>query len=218
MSGQQLRAIPGAGLHVPLYLLGSSDFSARLAAELGLPFAFASHFAPDYLDAALALYRREFQPSPQLAEPHVIVGANVIAADTDAEADRLFTSLQQAFLGMIRGARSELPPPVETMEGRWTPLEATHVQRMTRCSAVGSPATIRRELEALIDATGADEIIATAQIFDHAARLRSFEIAAEVFEDINASSATKIGLQAPAKSAPHAPNRTTAALPQVAKR
>jgi luciferase family oxidoreductase group 1 len=183
--GQPLKAIPGAGLNVPLYLLGSSDFSARLAAELGLPFAFASHFAPDYLHAALELYRQNFQPSAQLAVPHVIIGVNVIAADIDAEARRLFTSLQQAFLGMIRGTRSELPPPVETMEGRWSPLEAAHVQRMTRCSAVGSPATIRRELEALIEATAADEIIATAQIFDHAARLRSFEIAAGVFEDIN---------------------------------
>lgn len=184
--GQPLKAIPGAGLNVPLYLLGSSDFSARLAAELGLPFAFASHFAPDYLYAALALYRQNFQPSAQLAEPHVIVGVNVIAADTDAEASRLFTSLQQAFLGLIRGARSELPPPVETMEGRWSPVEGTHVQRMTRCSAVGSPATIRCELEALLEATGADEIIATAQIFDHSARLRSFEIAAGVFDGINA--------------------------------
>jgi luciferase family oxidoreductase group 1 len=183
--GQPLKAIPGAGLNVPLYLLGSSDFSARLAAELGLPFAFASHFAPDYLHAAIELYRQNFQPSAQLAEPHVIIGVNVITADTDAEARRLFTSLQQAFLGMIRGTRSELPPPVETMEGRWSPLEAAHVQRRTRCSAVGSPATIRRELEALIEATAADEIIATAQIFDHAARLRSFEIAAGVFEDIN---------------------------------
>ena len=198
--GQQLKAIPGAGLHVPLYLLGSSDFSARLAAELGLPFAFASHFAPDYLDAALALYRENFQPSAQLAEPHVIVGANVIAAETDAAAERLYTSLQQAFLGLIRGARSELPPPVETMKGRWTPLEAAHVQRMTRCSAVGSPATIRRELEALIEATSADEIIATAQIFDHAARLRSFEIAAGVFEDINTSPATRTERLAPAET------------------
>jgi luciferase family oxidoreductase group 1 len=185
--GQPLKAIPGAGLNVPLYLLGSSDFSARLAAELGLPFGFASHFAPDYLQAAIALYRENFQPSAQLAKPHVIVGANVIAADTDAEARRLFTSLQQAFLGIISGARSELPPPVATMEGCWSAPEEAYVQRMLRCSAVGSPATVRRELEALIQATGADEIIATAQIFDHAARLHSFEITAGVFESINAS-------------------------------
>ena len=188
--GQPLKAIPGAGLNVPLYLLGSSDFGARLAAELGLPFAFASHFAPDYLHAALALYRRDFQPSAQLARPHVMVGVNVIAADTDSEAARLFTSLQQAFLGIIRGARSQLLPPIETMDGLWSPIEAAHVQDMTRCSAVGSPLTIRRELEALIEAAGADEIIATAQVFDHAARLRSFEIAAGVFEEINASRTT----------------------------
>jgi luciferase family oxidoreductase group 1 len=183
--GQPLKAIPGAGLNVPLYLLGSSDFSARLAAQLGLPFAFASHFAPDYLEAALALYRRDFRPSPQLAKPHVMVGVNVIAAETDVEAQRLFTSLQQAFLGIIRGARSGLPPPVETMNGRWSPGEEGHVRRMTRCSAVGSAATIRGELASLIAATDADEIIATAQIFDHPARLRSFEIAAEVFRSMD---------------------------------
>lgn len=185
MPGQALRSIPGTGLNVPLYLLGSSDFSARLAAELGLPFAFASHFAPDYLHAALALYREHFKPSAQLATPHVMVGANIIAADTDEEAARLFTSLQQAFLGLIRGARSELLPPIDTMDDRWSPIEAAHVQRMTRCSAVGSPQKIRRELETLIEATGADEIIVTAQVFDHTARLHSFEIAAGVFDEIN---------------------------------
>jgi luciferase family oxidoreductase group 1 len=191
VAGQLLRAIPGAGLNVPIYLLGSSDFSARLAAELGLPFAFASHFAPDYLHHALTLYREHFKPSAQLAAPHVMVGVNVIAADTDAEATRLFTSLQQAFLGLIRGARSELLSPVETMEGRWSTIEATHVQRMTLCSAVGSPATIRRELGALIEVTDANEIIATAQIYDHTARLRSFELTAGVFDEINAAQATR---------------------------
>ena len=185
--GQPLRAIPGAGLNVLLYLLGSSDFSARLAAELGLPFGFASHFAPDYLDVAIDLYRRNFQPSAQLAKPHVIIGVNVVAAGTDAEARRLFTSLQQMFLGMIRGARTELPPPVETMDGRWSTLEESHAQRMLRCSTVGSPETVAAELEALLDRTGADEVIATAQVFDHAARLHSFEIAAEVFQKLNAA-------------------------------
>lgn len=188
--GQALKAIPGAGLKVPLYLLGSSDFSARLAGKLGLPFGFASHFAPNYLHHALALYRGSFQPSAQLAAPHVIIGVNVFAADTDAEAQRLFTSLQQAFLGLIRGARSELLPPATTMEGRWSAVEEAHVQRMTRCSAVGSPATVCHELESLIDATGADEIMATAQIFDHTARLRSFEITAGVFDEINAARGT----------------------------
>jgi len=173
-------------LELPIYLLGSSDFSARLAAELGLPFAFASHFAPDHLHLALDLYRRGFQPSAQLAEPHVIIGVNVIAADRDDEAARLFTSLQQMFLGIIRGNRTLLPPPFETMDGRWNAMEEAHVRRMTRCSAVGGPASLRRQLEDLIDETGANEVIATAQIFDHRARLRSFEIAAGVFAEINA--------------------------------
>ena len=182
--GQLLRAIPGAGLNVPIYLLGSSDFSARLAGELGLPFAFASHFAPDYLHAALDLYRHSFQPSSQLAKPHAMVGVNVIAAATDEEAARLFTSLQQMFLGIVRGSRAEMPPPVETMQGRWSPPEEAHIRRMLRSSAVGSPETVRRELGTIIEETRADEIIATAQIFDHAARLRSFQLAAQVFETL----------------------------------
>lgn len=178
--GQVVRAIPGAGLEVPVYLLGSSDFSAQLAAQLGLPFAFASHFAPDHLEVALELYRRHFQPSAQLAQPHVIVAANVVAADIDAEARRLFTSLEQMFLGLVRGTRTEMPPPVESMAGRWSGAEEMQARRMLRCSAVGSAATIRRELEDLVAWTEADEIMVTAQIFDHAARLRSFEIAADV--------------------------------------
>ncbi|MCU1675580.1 MAG: luciferase family oxidoreductase, group 1, partial [Frankiales bacterium] len=189
--GQAVRAIPGAGLHVPVYLLGSSDFSAQLAAELGLPFAFASHFAPEYLHVALDLYRRHFQPSEQLDRPYAMVGVNVIAADTDEKARRLFTSLQQQFLNLVRGQPREVQPPVETMNGRWTPAERSHVDRMTHYSVVGSPATVRAGLERLIDQTQADEIIATAQIYDHAARLRSFEITAEVFAQINASGRRK---------------------------
>jgi luciferase family oxidoreductase group 1 len=181
----QVRAIPGEGLNVPVYLLGSSDFSAQLAAELGLPFAFASHFAPDYLLHALHLYRSNFQPGEFLAEPHVMVGVNVFAAETDDEARRLFTSLQQAFLGIIRGTRSEIPPPTDRID--WTPAEQSHVNRMMRVSAVGSPATVKSTLEELLRDTGADELICTAQIYDHAARLRSFEIAADVFREINAS-------------------------------
>ena len=182
---QLVRAIPGAGLNIPLYLLGSSDFSARLAAELGLPFAFASHFAPGQLHAALDLYRGEFKPSSVLDRPHVMIGVNVFAADTDEEAQRQFTCLQQQFLNLIRSYRQPLPPPLPTMEGKWSASEQSQVDRMGRCSAVGAPAKLKRELEALIAETGADEIIATAQIFDHAARLRSFEIAAGVFEEIN---------------------------------
>lgn len=182
--GQMLKAIPGAGLQVPLYLLGSSDFSARLAAEMGLPFAFASHFAPDYVMAALEIYRRDFKPSAQLAQPHVIVGLNVVAAETDEEARQLFTSLQQMFLGMIRGARTEMPPPVETMQDQWSPPEEAQVGRMLRFSAVGSKATVAQELHRFREMTAADEIIATTQVYDHAARLRSFELMAEICREM----------------------------------
>jgi luciferase family oxidoreductase group 1 len=187
---QALRAVPGAGLNVPLYLLGSSDFSARLAAELGLPFAFASHFAPDYLLPALALYRQNFKPSPDLEKPHAMIGVGVFAADTDAAAHRLFTSAQMQFLNLIRGHPSELPPPVDTMKGRWTRAEQLAVAQRTRCSAVGSPETVRRRIDELLEETKADEIIATAQIYDHTARLRSFEIAAKVFQEIVSKSET----------------------------
>ena len=183
-NGQALRAVPGAGLNVPLYLLGSSDFSARLAAELGLPFAFASHFAPDYLKTALELYRRNFKPSAANAKPHAIVGVNIFAADTDAEARRLFTSLQQQFLNLIRGNPGLLPPPVDDMSLRWSPAEESHVRRMTHYSLIGSAETIGKRVREILQDTGADEIIATAQIFDHAARLRSFGIFSEVMKSL----------------------------------
>jgi luciferase family oxidoreductase group 1 len=178
--GQAVRAVPGAGLDVPIYLLGSSDFGARLAAELGLPFAFASHFAPDYLFAALEIYRSNFKPSGSLEKPHAMVGVNAFAAETDEEATRLFTSLQQAFLNLVRGHPGPLRGPVESMDGLWSPAERAHVERMTRVSVVGSPETVRRGLENLVEATGADELILTGQTFDHRARLRSFEIVAGV--------------------------------------
>ncbi len=181
---QALQAVPGAGAQVPLYLLGSSDFSARLAAELGLPFAFASHFAPEYLEVALSLYRRYFKPSAALGQPHAIVGAGVFAADSDAEAERLFTSSQLQFLSMVRGRPGKLPPPVESMEGQWSPMEQAAVRQRTRYAAVGGPETVRQRLEEMVAKTGADEIIATAQIYDHSARLRSFEIAAGVLSDL----------------------------------
>jgi luciferase family oxidoreductase group 1 len=195
--GQAVRAIPGEGLDVPIWLLGSSDFSAMLAAELGLPFAFASHFAPDYLFAALALYRENFKPSESLDRPHVMVGVNAFAADTDGQAARLFTSLQQAFLGMVRGRRGLLQPPVEGMDGLWTPAERAQVERMTRISVVGSPGTARRGLEALVEATGADELMLTGQIFDHAARLRSFEIFAELRDESRGLPALPAGVGVP---------------------
>ncbi|MFN2476839.1 MAG: LLM class flavin-dependent oxidoreductase [Chthoniobacterales bacterium] len=174
---QPVRAVPGAGLQVPLYLLGSSDFSARLAAELGLPFAFASHFAPEYLHAALALYRRDFKPSASLESPHVIVGAGVYAAATDDEAKRLFTSAQQQTLALIRGHPRLLPPPVDGMDDLWNPVEERAIRQRSRYAAVGSAETIQRQLAQLVEDTQADEIMAVAQIYDHDARLRSFAIA-----------------------------------------
>lgn len=180
--GQMVCAVPGQGTRVPLYLLGSSTFSARLAAELGLPFAFASHFAPDLLDDALRIYREYFKPSAELSVPYVMVAVNVFAADTDAEAGVLFSTLQQLFLNLVRGYPREMPPPVDRMD--WSPVEQAHVGRMTRVSAVGDRQTLRSELEAIIERTEANEIIATAHIYDHEARLRSFEIAAEVFQQI----------------------------------
>jgi luciferase family oxidoreductase group 1 len=178
--GQAVRAIPGEGLNVPIWLLGSSDFSARLAAELGLPFAFASHFAPEYLMVALNHYRTHFKPSAALDRPRVMIGVNAFAAETDAEAYRLFTSLQQMFLNMIRGRPGLLPPPVDSMDGRWSSAEQAHAEARTRISVVGSPVSIRRGLEAIVAATDADELMLTGQIFDHNARLRSFQIASEV--------------------------------------
>lgn len=182
--GAAPRAIPGEGLEVPVYLLGSSTFSAELAAKLGLPFAFASHFAPDDLPTALQIYRSRFEPSETLSAPHAMVGVNVFAADTDADAERLFTTLQQLFLNLIRGHPKQMPPPVETMDDLWNSIEEAHVRRMTRVSVVGGPEKVRKGLEAILAATDADEIVATAHIHDHQARLRSFEILSEVFPQI----------------------------------
>jgi luciferase family oxidoreductase group 1 len=179
---QRVRAVPGEGLSVPVYLLGSSTFSAHLAAQLGLPFAFASHFAPDYLAVALDLYRREFRPSSQLQQPYVIVGAGIYAADTEAEARRIFSSAQIQALNLIRDRPSQVPPPVDDIEKRWTPDERIAINHRTRYAAVGSPEMVEQRLGEILDETAADEIILTAQIFDHSARLRSFEIAAEIMQ------------------------------------
>ena len=175
-----VRAVPGAGLAVPLWLLGSSLYSAQLAAELGLPFAFASHFAPDYLVHALEVYRERFRPSSQLKEPYAMACLNVFAAETDEEARRLFTSVQQAFVNLRRGRPGKLPPPVETLEGVASELELAGAGHALRYSAVGSPETVRRGLEAFLALTGADELMMTSQIHDHAARLRSLEVVAGV--------------------------------------
>jgi luciferase family oxidoreductase group 1 len=178
--GQQLRAVPGEGLRVPIWSLGSSLFGAQLAAVLGLPFAFASHFAPDHLMQALDIYRSRFRPSEALERPHAMIGVNVFAADTQSEAERLFTSLQQQFLNLRRGTPGRLPPPVDTMEGIWSPGERAMVERALAYAVVGDRDAVRARLDDILARTGADEVMVTAQIFDHAARLRSFEILAEI--------------------------------------
>ncbi|MDQ2867112.1 MAG: LLM class flavin-dependent oxidoreductase [Verrucomicrobiota bacterium] len=182
---QRLRAVPGAGLDIPLYLLGSSDFSARLAAQLGLPFAFASHFAPDYLHRALEIYRGEFQPSESLARPHAIVGIGLYAAESDDDARRLFTSAQLQGLALVRGFPRTLPPPVERVEFRGE-AEAQAIATRTRYAVVGSPETVRRRLVEVVEETSADEFIAMSQIYDHTARLRSYEIGAQIFRELDA--------------------------------
>jgi luciferase family oxidoreductase group 1 len=175
---QAVRAVPGAGLNVPVWLLGSSLFSAQLSAMLGLPFAFASHFAPELLGEALAAYRDTFRPSETLAKPYAMVAANVIAADTDAEAKRLFTSLQQQFVNLRRGTPGLLPPPVDRIEDYAAPHELAGAQRALARSFVGTPETVRGGLRAFLRETQADELLVTAQIHNHAARLRSFELVA----------------------------------------
>ena len=182
--GAHVRAVPGQGTNVPLYLLGSSLFSARLAAQMGLPFAFASHFAPAALKPALQIYRSEFQPSESLAEPYVLLAANVFAADSDDEARRLLTSLQQAFVLLGRGTLGKLPPPVEDIDDFCTLMERAHVEHALSCSAVGSHETVREWLQAFVEEHAPDEILATAQMFDHAARRRSMEILASVREEM----------------------------------
>lgn len=178
--GQRVRAIPGAGLAVPIWLLGSSLYSAQLAAALGLPFAFASHFAPDYLLDALRLYRSTFQPSEALERPYAMAALNVVAADNDDEARRLATSVQQLFLSLQRGRPGPLPPPVDSVETLATPAETAGLAHLMTYAVVGGPERLRHGLEAFIAQTGVDEVMVTAQVFDHAARLRSFELVAAV--------------------------------------
>jgi len=179
---QHVQAVPGTGTNVPLWILGSSLYGAQLAAALGLPYAFASHFAPDELYRAVELYRASFRPSAQLARPYVMVGANVIVADTDAEARRLFTSPQQAFTSMLRGARGKLQPPIDDIETFWTPREKAQASRMLTCAFIGSPDTVSAGFGKFIVDTGADEVIVAAAVFDHAARLRSYELLARTMD------------------------------------
>ncbi len=182
--GQAVRAYPGNGLAVPVWLLGSSLFSARLAAELGLPFAFASHFAPDYLLQALRLYRENFQPSESLAQPYALACLNVFAADSDAEGQRLFTSLQQQFVSLRRGMPGPLQPPSAIRPEEWSEVEMAGVRHALAHTIVGSPSTVRKGLEDFMALTKADELMITGQIYDHAARLHSFDIVADIHEEL----------------------------------
>jgi luciferase family oxidoreductase group 1 len=177
--GQKIRAVPGEGLRVPIWLLGSSLYSAQLAAMLGMPFAFASHFAPAAMMQALEIYRSRFEPSAELEKPYAMLGVNVIAADTDQDAERLFTSLQQSFVNLRRGRPGRLPPPIEHLNGFASPDEQAQLRQALACSFVGSLATVQAGLAAFIERTGADELIVSGHVFDHAARLRSFALAAE---------------------------------------
>ncbi|MFQ3546676.1 LLM class flavin-dependent oxidoreductase [Halobacillus rhizosphaerae] len=175
-----VRAIPGEGLDIPIWLLGSSGFSAQLAGELGLPFSFASHFSPNNTLPALELYRSRFQPSETLAEPYAMVGVNVIAAETDEEAQRLATSLKQQFLNLVRNTNLPLQPPVENMEEIWTAQEKAALEQQLGSSIIGSPETVKKELQEFLDRTQADEMMVISQIYDHQARLRSYEIISEI--------------------------------------
>jgi luciferase family oxidoreductase group 1 len=175
--GQAVRAVPGAGLQIPLWILGSSLFGAQLAAALGLPFSFASHFAPAQMAQAVQLYRAQFRPSEQLSAPYVMLAMNVIAAETDAQARFLFSSLQQAFVNLRRGRPGPLPPPRADFDQQLTSTEQAMLNNALSCSAIGSPETVRHALASFVERTGADELILASQVYDHDARLRSFEIA-----------------------------------------
>jgi luciferase family oxidoreductase group 1 len=178
--GQAVQAVPGAGLPVPLWILGSSLFGAQLAAVLGLPYAFASHFAPAALFPALHKYHNAFKPSKQLDRPYAAAGVNVFAAETDAEARRLFTSAQQAFVNMFRGRRGRLAPPIDDIESYWTPDEKVQASAMLERSFVGSPETVRAGLEEFSKQTAVDELIIASAIYDHTARLRSYQLLAQI--------------------------------------
>jgi luciferase family oxidoreductase group 1 len=186
---QVIQAVPGAGSNVPIWILGSSLFGAQLAAMLGLPYAFASHFAPGALMQALQVYRERFQPSAQLDRPYAMVGVNVIAADTDEEARHLFTSAQQSFTNLFRGTRGKLQPPIDDLESYWAPHEKAQAMNMLSCSFVGSAKTVRDGLEGFIAETGADELIVASAIYDHGKRLRSYEVLADVRETMSKAAA-----------------------------
>lgn len=176
---QAVRAVPGTGLKVPVWILGSSLFGAQLAAMLGLPYAFASHFAPAQMMQAIEIYRATFKPSEQLAKPYVMLGFNVFAADSDEQAALLATSMQQAFVNLRSGRASKLQPPVAGYREQLGPVERAMLDDVLACTAIGSAATVRQQLQAFVERTGADELMITSQVYDHAARLRSYEITAQ---------------------------------------
>lgn len=182
VAGQRIVAVPAAGTEVPLWILGSSNFGATLAAEFGLPYAFASHFMPDMLQVALEIYRSRFKPSKQLDRPYVMVGVNVIAAQSDAQARRLATTQQMSFADLFRGTRGLSQPPIDDIETYWTPAEKAQASRMLARSIIGTPSAVRSGLDEFIAETDADELMIVSDVYDHAARLRSFELIAEAFE------------------------------------
>lgn len=182
VENQHVQAVPGAGLNIPIWLLGSSGFSAMLAGKLGLPFSFAAHFSPENTLLALELYRRNFQQSEALEKPHAMVALNVIAAGSDEEAKRLATSQHQAFLRLIRGMPGQLQPPVDSMEGLWTAPEKAALEMRLGGSVIGNPETVKSRLNAFLDSTQADELMIHTMVYDHSARLRSYEIVADVWK------------------------------------
>jgi len=194
--GQRIQAVPGTGTEVPIWLLGSSLFSAQLAAALGLPFAFASHFAPGDLMSALEIYRRTFQPSPQLEKSYAMVAVNVFAAKTDAEARRQFTSVQQAFVNLRRGKPGPVPPPIDDITAYADDFELSQIRHALASSAVGSTETVERELRDIIDETKPDELILAGHFYDHAARVRSFEITAQVRDRLAATTRRPVSAKA----------------------
>ncbi|WP_300375952.1 LLM class flavin-dependent oxidoreductase [Henriciella sp.] len=189
--GQRVQAVPGAGTKVPLWILGSSTFGAQLAAHLGLPYAFASHFAPGAMKQAISIYRETFQPSEQLKEPYVMLGFNMIAADTDGEAQHLATSLRRTFVNLRRGTPKQMAPPDPGFEDEILPHERTMLDQVLSCSAIGSPETVKESVSKFVSETGADELILATSVFDEKARMRSYEIAADVRESLGPAKAAE---------------------------
>jgi luciferase family oxidoreductase group 1 len=180
---QRVQAVPGAGLDIPVWLLGSSGFSAQLAGQLGMPFSFAGHFSPEFIIPAMSIYRSSFKPSEVLQEPYAMLALNVFAADTDEEATKLATSQHQSFLNLIRGKPGKIKPPVDSMDDIWSPEEKAAVEVRLGGSVIGSAATVKKRLDAILAETQADEIIVNAMIFDHDARVKSYEILADVWKN-----------------------------------